>query len=143
MGKRRDGRLAAVQFLFANDVQQIATDPPSRAAFWSIHQAKGVARDFAEALIDGVIEHRTEIDEIIGRQLENFRFERLAVVDRNVLRLAGFELLYSPDLPTPIIMNEAIEVAKILGGTESGSFVNGVLDRMAKTLRPPASTPAP
>jgi N utilization substance protein B len=141
MGKRRDGRLAAVQYLFAYDLH---TKPPTeieRAAFWDLHSVKGMARDFAEALIDGVLEQKDVIDVQIRDLLENYSFERLATVDRNVLRLAAYELTNTPDLPAPVILNEAIEVAKMLGGTESGSFVNGILHKIAQKLRPPQTIP--
>lgn len=139
MGKRRDGRLAAVQYLFAHDLHSKAPTEVERAAFWDLHSIKGQARDFAEALINGVLEHRDEIDAQVGGLIENYSFERLATVDRNVLRLAAYELTHTPDLPAPVILNEAIEVAKMLGGTESGAFVNGILHKIAQKLRPPQS----
>lgn len=139
MGKRRDGRLAAVQYLFAHDLHSKAPTEVERAAFWDLHSIKGQARDFAEALINGVLEHRDEIDAQVGSLIENYSFERLATVDRNVLRLAAYELTHTPDLPAPVILNEAIEVAKMLGGTESGAFVNGILHKIAQKLRPPQS----
>ncbi len=135
MGKRRDGRLAAVQYLFANEMHG-DTGQADRAAFWELHSIKGAARDFAEALIEGVLKDRGQIDEQIRVLLENYSFERLAVVDRNVLRLAAYELATAQDVPAPVILNEAIEVAKMLGGGESGSFVNGILHKLAQQMRP-------
>jgi N utilization substance protein B len=143
MGKRRDGRLAAVQYLFAHDLHTKAPTDIERAAFWDLHSIKGQARDFAEALINGVLEHRDEIDVQITGLIENYSFERLATVDRNVLRLAAYELTHTPDLPAPVILNEAIEVAKMLGGTESGAFVNGILHKIAQKLRPKSPQPTP
>ncbi len=134
MGKRREGREAAIQFLFARDLQGTEkTEDPD--VFWTLHSAKTSTRTFAESLIKGVIEHQAEIDQHIGGIVENFRLERLAAVDRNVLRVASYELLYCPHVPTPVILNEAIDIAKALSAGESGSFVNGVLDRLAKALR--------
>ena len=84
-----------------------------------------------------MLAHRDGIDQRIRGLLENYEFDRLAVVDRNVLRLAAYELEQTEDLPTPVILNEAIEVAKMLGGSESGAFVNGILHRLAHQIRPP------
>ncbi len=135
MGKRREGREAAVQFLFAHELHAEHT-LEEQEAFWSIHNAKTSVRTYAEKLIRGVLAHLTEIDAVIGPVVENFRIERLAMVDRNILRLAVYEFLHVPEVPTPVAMNEAIEIAKNLGGTESGSFVNGVLHKIAQTARP-------
>jgi len=135
MGKRRDGREAAIQFLFARDLQG-ETKPEDADVFWTLHSAKTSTRAYAESLIKGVIEHQDEIDAHIMSIVVNFRIERLAAVDRNVLRLAAYELLHCPDVPAPVILNEAIDIAKALSAGESGSFVNGVLDKLARALRP-------
>lgn len=136
MGRRREGREAAIQFLFARDLQ--GTEKPGEPEdFWTLHSARASTRAFAENLIKGVIGHQEQIDSGIAGLLENFSFERLAAVDRNVLRVASYELLYCPEVPTPVILNEAIDIAKALSAGESGSFVNGVLDKLAKSLRKP------
>ena len=135
MGKRREGREAAVQYLFSLDMHGKAEEGQLET-FWTLHTAKTSTRVYAESLIKGVLEHQTAIDEQIRGCLVNFSFERLSTVDRNVLRMAVYELLYCPDVPPPVVLNEAIEVAKALSAGESGSFVNGVLDRLAKKLRP-------
>lgn len=135
MGKRRDGRLAAVQFLFATEMHG-KEGQVDRAAFWDLHSIKGAARDFAEALIEGVLSQREALDQQISGLVENYSFERLAAVDRNVLRLAAYELATARDVPAPVILNEAIEVAKMLGGAESGAFVNGILHQLARQIRP-------
>ncbi len=136
MGKRRDGREAAIQFLFARDMQG-EYKPEDAEVFWTLHSAKPGTRAYAESLIQGVIAHQEAIDAHIMGIVQNFRIERLAAVDRNVLRLAAYELLHCPDVPAPVILNEAIDIAKALSAGESGSFVNGVLDKLAKTLRKP------
>lgn len=137
MGKRREGREAAVQFLFAHDLHGEHT-PEEQEAFWSIHNAKTSVRQHAETLARGVLAHREEIDALIAPVLQNFRLERVANVDRNILRLAVYELLHQPEVPAPVILNEAIEIAKSLGAGESGGFVNGILDQIAKRTRPNA-----
>ncbi len=137
MGKRREGREAAVQFLFAHDLHGEHT-PGEQEAFWEIHNAKPSVREHAETLARGVLAHREEIDALIAPVLQNFRLERVANVDRNILRLAVYELLHQPEVPAPVILNEAIEIAKSLGAGESGGFVNGILDQIAKRTRPNA-----
>jgi N utilization substance protein B len=135
MGKRREGREAAVQFLFAHDLHG-EHSPEEQEAFWEIHNAKKSVRNHAETLIRGVLAHREEIDALITPVLQNFRLERLANVDRNILRLAVYELRHQPDVPAPVVLNEAIELAKSLGAGESGGFVNGILDQISKKIRP-------
>jgi N utilization substance protein B len=137
MGKRREGREAAVQFLFAHDLHGEHT-PEEQEAFWEIHNAKPSVREHAETLARGVLAHREEIDALIAPVLQNFRLERVANVDRNILRLAVYELLHQPEVPAPVILNEAIEIAKSLGAGESGGFVNGILDQIARRTRPNA-----
>jgi N utilization substance protein B len=140
MGKRREGREAAVQFLFAHELHA-EHSAEEQEAFWSIHNAKASVRAYAENLIRGVLANLTEIDAVIEPIVQNFSIERLAKVDRNILRLAVCELKHLPEVPAPVVINEAIEIAKNLGGNESGSFVNGVLHKIAQAIRPKASKP--
>lgn len=135
MGKRREGREAAVQFLFARELHGEHT-PEEQEAFWTIHNAKTSVRTYAETLIRGVLAHTGEIDAEIEPVLENFRIQRLATVDRNVLRMAVYELVHVPEVPAAVVINEAIEIAKALGASESGSFVNGILHKIAQKVRP-------
>lgn len=138
MGRRREGREAAVQFLFAHELHAEHSSE-EQEAFWGIHNAKSSVRTYAENLIRGVLAHLTELDSVIEPIVENFRIERIANVDRNILRLAVYELQHVPEVPTPVVINEAIEIAKNLGGNESGSFVNGVLHKIAHKVRPKAA----
>ena len=85
---------------------------------------------FARELVDGVLEHRSEIDERIKSVAENWDLARMAVVDRNVLRLGVYELVHRRDIPPKVTINEAIDLAKRYGTAESGTFVNGILDRI-------------
>jgi N utilization substance protein B len=107
MGKRREGREAAVQFLFANELQG-EHSPEEQEAFWTVHNAKSSVRAYAETLIQGVLARTEELDALIEPVLENFRIQRLAVVDRNILRLAAYELVHVPEVPAPVVINEAI-----------------------------------
>ena len=143
MGKRREGREAAVQFLYQLDLHG-AADAADPAAFWELRTTPGSAatpaktRAFTEQLVQGVLAHREEIDARIKECTANYELHRLAAVDRNILRVAIFELLHSLDVAPVVIINEAIEVAKRFGTEKSGGFVNGVLDRIKKDLTRPA-----
>ena len=90
--------------------------------------------DFVERLVTGVASHLRSIDEMVGRFSSNWKVTRMARVDRNVLRLAAYELVFEPDIPTRATLNEAIEIAKRYGSVDSGKFVNGILDRIAQEL---------
>ncbi len=141
MGKRREGREAAVQFLVFCDLNQGA-GPSSAAEFWDLRPASKPIRDFALNLVQGVIDHRVETDERISRYAENYELGRLAVVDRNILRLAIYEMLFRHDIPPVVSINEAIEIAKRFGTEESSRFVNGILDRVKLDLTRPLRTAA-
>ncbi|MDQ6808709.1 MAG: transcription antitermination factor NusB, partial [Verrucomicrobiota bacterium] len=142
MGRRRNARQAAVQFHFWRD-QQGGRAPEKMDEFWEFCPATPRVREFAQPLIDGMIAHLPEIDDRIRRYAANFTFERLAPVDRNVLRLAIFEMLYRDDIPPVVSINEAIELAKLYGGPDSGRFVNGILDRVKGDLSRPLREAAP
>lgn len=143
MGKRREGREAAVQFLYQLDLTG-GNLPGDAAAFWALRSGPGKApvppktRTFAEQLVQGVRSHLEEIDERIRKYTANYELNRLAAVDRNVIRVAIFEMLHSPDVAPVIIINEAIEIAKKFGTEKSGGFVNGILDRIKQELTRPA-----
>jgi N utilization substance protein B len=136
VGRRRKSREVALQFLYELDLHN-ETDPAGRAAeFWAGHPVDAATRTFAEALVGGVAQHRDEVDGIIGRYAEHWDLDRMAVVDRNILRLAVYELLWHAEVPAKVVINEAIEIAKKYGTRESSRFINGVLDRVHKELRP-------
>lgn len=140
MGKRRRAREAAIQYHFWRDLQH--GEAPQRIDdFWEFCPVKPNAREFAEPLIAGMVEHLDEIDERIRKYCENYNLNRISAVDRNVLRLAIYEMLYRDDIPPVVSINEAIELAKTFGGAESGKFVNGILDRIRKDLDRPAREP--
>lgn len=136
MGKRRMARQAAVQFHFWRDMQGGGA-PEKMDEFWDFCPAKPNVRTFAQPLIDGMVEHLPEIDERIAKYCDNYELRRIAPVDRNVLRLAIFEMLYRDDIPPVVSIDEAIELAKTFGGPDSGRFVNGILDRVKGDLSRP------
>lgn len=139
MGKRREGREAAVQFLFQNDLN---AGPPDEvlADFWSLRTANAGVRKFADELIRGVLEHQEAIDERIKTAATNFDLHRIAALDRNAMRVGLYEMLYCNDVPPVVAINEAIEIVKRFGAEESGRFVNGILDRIRRDLPRPART---
>lgn len=135
MGKRREGREAALQFLFANELNRLGTDA-ERSAFWELRRAKPLVRAFAEELIDGTIKYIEEIDPLINDATPDYDLNRIANVDRNILRIAIFELIHLTEVPQPVVINEAIEMAKRFSGEDSGKFINAVLDSIRKKLTP-------
>lgn len=127
MGTRRRGRELALQMLYQYELA--GTEPDAIfAAFDELKQAPAAASKFAVDLVRGVVEHLAEIDAQIATQADNWRLDRMAAVDRNVLRLAIFELLFQRDTPPVVVIDEAVEIAKRFGSEKSGQFVNGVLD---------------
>jgi transcription antitermination protein NusB len=140
MGKRHRAREAVIQFHFWRDLQHGET-PERIEDFWEFCPATDRVREFAQPLIEGMVTHRDELDERIRKYCENYNLDRISVVDRNVLRLAIYEMLYRDDIPPVVSINEAIELAKTFGGAESGKFVNGILDRIRKDLDRPAREP--
>ncbi len=130
--KRRKGREAALQLLFASDIEGELSDGQNRENFWDLCRIKPSGREFAEELVDGVLKQLDEIDEVLRNAVENYDLPRLAAVDRNLLRLATYEILFVPSVPAPVAINEAIEIAKDFGTPESSRFVNGILDRVRK-----------
>jgi len=142
MGKRRKAREAAIQYHFWRDLQH-GEMPKEMGDFWEFCPATPRVREFAQPLIEGMVTHQDEVDERIRRYCENYEFRRISPVDRNVLRLAIYEMLYRDDIPPVVSINEAIELAKTFGGAESGRFVNGILDRVKNDLTRPLREAAP
>ena len=140
MGKRREGREAAIQFLFQQDLHAGDPDKPSLQDFWQLRSATKKIQEFSAELIDGILAHQTAIDAQISKCVANYDIGRIAAVDRNILRVAIYEMLFCKDIPPVVSINEAIEIAKRYGSEDSGRFVNGVLDRLRHELPRPART---
>ena len=138
MGLRRDAREAVIQFLYQYDTHKPGDVEAALAEFWKQNDESQNVRDFANDLLRGVIVKLPEVDTKIRALADNWDFERLATVDRNVLRLAIYEMLFRPEIPPVVSINEAIEIAKKFSTAESGKFVNGLLDRVKKDLLRPA-----
>ncbi len=133
MGQRRRAREYALQMLFQLD---LAGGLPEEAfpQFWASQEPDPEVRSFAERLVRGVAGAREALDEVIGGSTEHWRRDRMATVDRNVLRLAVWEMLSEPDTPPAVVIDEAIEIGKRFGSERSGAFVNGVLDGIRRRI---------
>lgn len=105
------------------------------AVFWEGKDVDQEVREFANRIVRGTASHLDEIDEAIKASAEHWELERMAAVDRNILRAGAFELLFGEDIPPAVAINEAIEIAKKFSSTESASFINGILDRIAKAAK--------
>jgi N utilization substance protein B len=133
MGSRRKAREDAVQMLYQIDLS--GEDPERAIALYAEHLAPDEpASEFASELVRGCSEHRDQIDAKLREVSRHWRLERMARVDRNILRLATFELLWRREIPRRVTLNEAVELAKRFGDEDSPAFVNGVLDRIASEL---------
>jgi len=133
--KRRKSRELALQVLYHWDVT--GQDAAKTLSQLQEHFSPGPGKDeFAERIVLGVLNHREEIDQLIEKVSENWRLDRMTVIDRNLLRLATFELRFCDDIPPKVALNEAIDLGKRFGSEESGSFINGVLDRIQKETIP-------
>jgi transcription antitermination protein NusB len=162
MGKRREARERAVQFLFQHDLNPPENLELALSHFWNSQTAAVIASDkadaswgqhvelppptaeetalrvFAEPLIRGTLEHRSQLDEVIKKHARNWDLHRMAVVDRNILRLAIYEMLYRDDIPPIVSINEAVDIAKKFSTEDSGKFVNGILDKVKGELMRPS-----
>ncbi len=131
MRKRTKSRECALQILYTID---ITGDSPSNITqiYWENHQQFLSCRDFADMLVKGILMHKQEIDKVISTYASNWKLGRMAIVDRNVLRISAFELLYLDEIPPKVSINEAVNLAKKFSTVDSGKFVNGILDRIKK-----------
>jgi len=161
MGKRREARERAVQFLFQHDLNPPENLDGALNEFWDIQRAAAIAEEkgpatwgqpvelppptaeeaevrlFADPLIRGVLEHREAIDAQIKTHAKNWEFHRIAAVDRNIMRLAIYEMLFREDIPPIVSINEAVDIAKKFSTQDSGKFVNGILDKIKGELMRP------
>jgi N utilization substance protein B len=132
MGRRRQAREAALKLLYAFEFSKSETDPRTMLrAPWVSDLIPQAVRDFTEALVIGTLAHRDDIDSLIQAASMHWSLDRIGLVERNILRFAIYELLYLPDIPARVTMNEAVEVAKKYGAAEASVFINGILDRIS------------
>jgi len=133
MGHRRIGRECALQMMYELDVGKHSKDEILHT-YWQMNEHPKKVRDFAELLFEGTVLRLKEIDKVIQQHAKNWRLIRMAVVDRNVLRLAVFEFLSGGKTPETVVINEALEIAKKFSTHESAQFVNGILDSIKNEL---------
>jgi N utilization substance protein B len=133
MGLRRTARECALQMLYQHDVGKQVPETILES-FWEMNEQPERVRAFATELFQGTISRIKEIDRLIQSHTKNWRLSRMAAVDRNVLRLAVFELLSDVKTPDTVVINEALEIAKKFSTNESAQFVNGVLDSIKNDL---------
>lgn len=163
MGKRREARERAVQFLFQHDMNPPENLEAELEQFWGSQRSAVIAEEkgnatwgekpadpapptadeasvrlFADPLIRGAIEHRDESDTLIRKFSRNWDIPRIAAVDRNILRLAIYEMLHREDIPPVVSINEAVDIAKRFSTQDSGKFINGILDSVKGELMRPA-----
>jgi len=132
MGLRRKSRELALQFLYGHDFQGRSCAPDALLedfdVFTQVFETKEKTLPYAKRLVEGVCAHKEMVDGLIAEHSHNWRVERMSLVDRNILRLAVFEMQYGEDVPTQVAINEALEVAKRYSVKESFPFINGILD---------------
>ena len=140
-GSRREGRILAAQFLYQREVGVPGVGlEEALQEFWALTEAEAKAKEFAEGRIRAVLGKQKEVDAELQKLVKNWEPDRLAPVDRAILRLALWEMKFADDVPPIAALNEAIEVAKTLSTEESGRFVNGVLDKARGSLGRPERT---
>lgn len=132
MSVRRTSREWAVQLLFQLDLNPSNELDAAFDEFWSTRESDRRSRGFAESIVRGVTAHAREINELVSRYAAHWSISRIGPVERNVMRMAVYEIYYCPDIPDVVAINEAVDIAKYFSTTESGRFVNGVLDRIRK-----------
>lgn len=142
MTRRTRGREIALQVLY--QTEQNPGMAPEEARRFIERRLLGDRRlvEFAEALVAGVREHRERLDSLISDAAENWRLDRMAAIDRNILRLGAFEMLHCPDVPVKVAINEALELAKRYSTAQSSRFVNGILDRLQSHAEAPEEQPS-
>lgn len=133
MENRRKGREFALQLLFQGDMNDWQVDDLAIEFLWDTVQISSNIKQFAIDIYRGVCNNRIDIDTMIESNSKNWRLDRMSRVDRNILRLAAYEIVYRNDIPSNVSMNEAIEIGKRFGTAETSSFLNGILDNLSKT----------
>jgi len=136
MGRRRKARELALQLLYELDLRGDEEVEPAIEEFWRRQEAAEDIRVFADTLVRGTKAHQAKIDELIARFAERWGLDRMAVVDRNILRAGLFELLWSGEVPPKVVINEALDIARKFSTEESTRFINGVLDRIRREVSP-------
>jgi len=140
-GGRRKAREDALQILYQLDLNHGLATSSAMGYFESFYSQKSEVDDFTRRLVSGVSNHLKELDDHVERVSDHWRMDRMAIVDRNILRIGVYELCYCDDIPTTVSINEMIEVAKQFGSENSAAFINGILDKVKGNLHRPAKAP--
>jgi len=130
---RRESREKVFQTLFMMDV--LGVGPDEAIPLFALATSPPSDGEYYDATVRGVWRHRDRIDDLIRQAAEHWRLERMALVDRNILRLGAFEICHSPDVPYVVAINEAVDLGKRFGSEESGAFINGILDKISEIAR--------
>ena len=133
MRKRTRSREAALKILYARDITGESVEECSRKFWESSEVVDDTVKRYSSVIVSGVEEHLSGVDGTIEKYADNWKLERMATIDRNILRIASFELLFLPEIPPKVAINEAIDIAKKYGDKDSGKFVNGILDKINKS----------
>ena len=134
MGVRRRAREIALQVLYQKELNCVEVEE-AFSLFWNNFEVLKGAMDFMERLVKGVEQHRDDLDRVIEQYSSNWKVDRMAHVDRIILRIATYELLYCDDIPPRVAINEAIDIGKKYGSEDSGAFINGILDKVKSEER--------
>lgn len=138
MRKRTKARETALMILYAADVTKDGIEECACRHWQGSDPEDPEIKEFADSILNGVLANKTAIDSVISAHATNWEIGRMATIDRNVLRMATYELLYLDDMPPKVAINEAIEMVKKYGDKDSGKFVNGILDKISKTEKKPS-----
>lgn len=133
MGVRRRGREIALQILYKMDIRDISLDD-ALTTFRDNFNVKKESWSFAELLTKGVCNNLEKINSLVEGQSQHWKLDRMPLTDRNIIRIAAYELLYMEDIPSKVSLNEAIELGKLYGSDESSAFINGILDNIRKNI---------
>lgn len=131
--KRRRAREYALQILFQLDLTGVELSDKVFSEFWEGNDEEGEVKEFTASIVKATRENLTTIDETIKKAAEHWVISRMAVIDRNILRAATCELLFRPDIPPSVVIDEALEIAKKYASEDSAPFINGILDKIAHT----------
>ncbi len=136
MGNRRFSRELVIQFLYLTEMNEGETEDQLES-FWKNNSCKEKdVQSFTEDILRDIFDHKKEIDALLEKFSDNWTLSRMTVIDRNLLRMAASELMYSKTVPPKVAIDEAVEIAKKFGTADSPNFINGVLDRILKELKP-------
>ena len=135
MGNRRLSRELVIQFLYLTEMNE-GEVTSQLESFWENNSCEKDVQSFTEDILNDIFDHKKEIDARLEKYSDNWTLSRMTVIDRNLLRMAASELMYSKTVPPKVAIDEAVEIAKKYGAEDSPNFINGILDRILKELKP-------